>query len=57
MKVRVRRQTDTVVGWLAEDSGEFVFFLCRRGFEQMLGRRMKIGEEVTVEFNATELEE
>lgn len=54
MKIKIRIQRHLAIGHLAEDSGDWVFTCCRRGIEELLGRRAKPGEEVTVEISARE---
>lgn len=41
-------QRHLVVAYKDGDSGEFVFVVCRRGLEQALNRRLKVGEKVKI---------
>lgn len=56
MKLRLRVQRDLVVAWKAEDSGEWVFTLCRRGFSELIGQKLRPGEEWLVEVNGHALQ-
>ena len=49
MKLKLRVQRHLVVAWREDDSGEWFFTLCRTGLSEMLGERLKPGEEYTIE--------
>ena len=49
MRLRLRVQRDLVIAWKAEDSGDWVFSLCRRGFSELIGQPLRPGEEWLVE--------
>lgn len=49
MRLRIKIQRHLVVAYRAEDSGEWLFTLCRRGMEELVGQRLKPGTELTVE--------
>lgn len=49
MKIKCKIQHSLVVSHMAEDDGNFVFVICRRGFEKTLGRRCKVGDTVIVD--------
>lgn len=49
MKLVCRIQQALVTAHRSEDNGDFVFVLCRRGFEAALQKRFHVGELVTVE--------
>lgn len=49
MKIRFRVQRHIALFFRADDSGEWVATCCRRGLEQLLGRRLKTGEEFVEE--------
>ncbi|NNE62388.1 MAG: hypothetical protein HKN35_15960 [Woeseia sp.] len=57
MKLIVRVQKHLVVAHRACDGGDWVFTLCRRGFEEAVGRRLKTGETVVADLSATILEQ
>jgi hypothetical protein len=44
----VRVQRGLVAAHMAGDSGEWVFTLCKAGMERLLGRRLRVGEELEV---------
>ena len=48
LRIKVRVQRHLAAGSLAEDSGDFVFFLCRAGLQRMLGERLSKGEDVEI---------
>ena len=49
MKLKLRVQRHLVVAWKAEDDGEWIFTLCRHGFGELIGQRLRPGEEWLVE--------
>ncbi len=49
MKLKCRIQRTLITAHLAEDNGDFVFVLCRRGIEKELGRRFSVGEDVVLD--------
>ena len=51
MLIRVKIQRHLAVGHLAEDNGDWVFTLCRRGFQDMVGEKLATGAEYLVEIN------
>jgi len=56
MKIKVRIQQHLAVAWKAEDPGDWIFTLCRAGVEEILGQKLKTGDEVLLELDATLLE-
>ena len=56
-RVNLRVQPGLVVGWLADDPGDWVFTLCRRGMEELLDRKLRINEELQVIFSAEVVDE
>lgn len=56
IEIRVKIQRHLALANLADDDGRFAFVLCRRGFEQLIGRRTKIGDEIQVEVTAKMVE-
>ena len=57
MKIRVRCQRHLVIAHKADDDGQWVFSLCRRGFEEMIGQKLKTGEVTLVEIVGHVVEE
>ena len=57
MLLRCLCQEDLVVGHRYEDSGRFVFVVCRKGFEDVLGQNLDTGEEVVVDVIMTRIED
>ena len=55
MVIRVRIQHQLAVGNIASDDGKFIFVICRRGLEQLLGERLKTGGEYLVKFHGETL--
>jgi hypothetical protein len=55
MILRVKIQESLAVGWRADDDGEFVFVICRSGFEKTLGKECKTGEVLTINAQLTEI--
>jgi hypothetical protein len=49
MLIRVKIQRHLAVGHLAEDNGDWVFTLCRRGLQDMVGERLHTGSEYLVD--------
>ena len=56
MKLKVRIQRHLALAYLAEDSGDWSFVLCKEGLEKLLGRRLKAGEQLTMEVEGKEVE-
>ena len=56
LRIKLRIQPTLVTGHLAEDNGNFVFVLCRRGVQQMLGQKLKVGSQYVVEIKGRILE-
>ena len=54
MRINVKVQRHLVVGHLADDDGDWIFTVCRSGFQELLGRKLKTGEEAEVELTANE---
>jgi hypothetical protein len=48
MMLNVRIQDSLAVAHMAEDDGDFIFVLCRTGFERCLGRHTDVGERILV---------
>ncbi len=55
MILRVKIQESLAVGHLDGDSGEFIFVICRDGFEQTLGRKCQSGEVIKVNAKLKEI--
>ena len=51
MRIRVRIQRHLAVGHLADDSGDWVFTLCRSGLQQLVGEKLQTGSEYLVELS------
>jgi hypothetical protein len=49
MKIKVKIQRHLAVGHLADDSGDWVFTVCRRGLSDMVGEKLETGVEYTLE--------
>lgn len=49
MRLKCRVQHSLVTAHRTEDDGNFVFVICRRGFESAMNRIFKIGESVFVD--------
>lgn len=49
MKIKCKIQHSLVAAHRAEDDGSFIFVICRRGFEEVLGKRCEVGETVIVD--------
>lgn len=56
MKLKLKVQRDLVIAWKAEDSGDWVFSLCRRGFSELVGQPLHPGEEWLVEVDGHALQ-
>jgi hypothetical protein len=57
LEIKVRIQRHLAIGYLAEDSGDFVFTICRRGFERLVGKRLKSGEDYIVHIDGRLIED
>ena len=57
MKLKCRVQAHLVVAWKAEDSGDWVFTLCRRGLQEVLGVPLRPGDEVTFDLSGKLIEQ
>ena len=55
MEIRVKVQRHLAVGHIADDSGDWVFTVCRSGLSDLVGRRLIPGEEVVLDMEAEEL--
>ena len=53
-RIKLKVQRHLCVGHLAEDNGDWVFTVCRSGFQKLLGRKLRPGEETEIELTATE---
>lgn len=51
MKLRFHVQPSIVVFYRSEDSGEWVLSCCRLGFQQAVGRRLRIGDQGEIEMD------
>lgn len=52
MKIRIKTQRHLCVAHVAEDNGDWVFTICRRGCEEWIGRRLKVGEVAVIDVHA-----
>jgi hypothetical protein len=55
--VKVKIQRSLAIGHLADDDGDWVFALCKRGVQGLVGRRLMAGEEITVRFICEEIKD
>ena len=56
MKLKLKVQRHLVVAHDAEDTGEWVFTLCRIGFSKLIGQTLRPGEEWLVEVTGKPLQ-
>jgi len=49
MKIKVKIQRYLAVAHLSEDSGDWVFTICRRGLEKLVNKRLKVGESYIID--------
>jgi len=56
MKLTVKVQQWLVVAHIHGDGGLWVFTICRRGFETLIGKKLKTGDIATVEVSGKLLE-
>ena len=55
LTIRCRVQHALVTGQRAEDEGEFVFVMCRRGLSEAMGRLLRPGEQMTIRVTIDEV--
>lgn len=56
MRLRLKVQKHLVVAWKDDDNGEWIFTLCRQGFGELIGQKLRPGEEWLVEVNGKALQ-
>lgn len=56
MRLRLKVQRHLVVAWKDDDSGDWIFTLCRKGFGELIGQDLRPGEEWLVEVNGKALQ-
>ena len=55
--VKCRVQRSLVVAHVAEDDGDMVFVICRRGLEKVLNKRLAVGQKLTLKINLQDITE
>ena len=48
MKIICKIQRRMVMGYLANDTGDFLFAICKEGFEELMDEKFKTGDIVPV---------
>ena len=55
MRIVFRIQRDLALWHREQDSGEWVAVCCRRGLEQLIGRRLRTGQTITADLSLKEI--
>ena len=57
VRIKVKAQRELVTAWIAEDDGEWVFSVCKSGFEEIIGQKLKVGTVTLVELTGAVITE